>query len=142
MTQNLSKNTKLILAKASQVSAGTTITTDPIDTQGYEGVMFFGTVATVNAGNYAKVRQGQAADMSDGADLEGTKVVPGTNGNSFLIDVLRPRERYVDCQIVRGGANTVVGDVYALLYGPHKMPTSQGATIDAEAHQGNAEGTA
>ena len=140
---NLSKNSKLILAKAGQVTGTTTITTDPIDTTGFEGVMFFGTIATVNAGNFAKARQGAASDMSDGADLEGTKLVPGTNGNSFCIDILRPRERYVDVQVVRAGATAVLGDIYALLYGSvRKAPTSQGATIEAETHASPAEGTA
>jgi hypothetical protein len=142
MTQNLSQNTKLIMVKAGQVTGTGTLTTDTIDTLGYEGVMIFGSIATVNAGNYAKARQGAASDMSDGADLLGTKLVPGTNGNSFLLDLGRPTKRYVDAQIVRGGASTVTGDVYALLYGAHKAPTSQGATIEAELHVGEAEGTA
>lgn len=141
MTQNLSFNSKLIMVKAGQATGTSTLTTDPIDTQGFEGVMIFGTVATVNAGNYAKAREGAASNMSDGADLINTKIVPTVNGNTFLIDIQRPVKRYVDSQIVRG-VTTVTGDVYALLYGPHKMPTSQGATIDAEQHQGPAEGTA
>src|SRR6185436_18295785 len=99
---NLSKNSKLILVKAGQVTGTTTITTDTIDTQGYDGVMIFGSIATVDAGNYAKARQGSASNMSDGADLEGTKLVPGTDGNTFCIDIERPRERYVDVQVVRG----------------------------------------
>jgi hypothetical protein len=139
---NLSKNTKLILVKAAQTSAGTTITTDPVDTQGFYGVMFFGSLATANAGNYAKARQGAASNMSDGTDLANTKNVPGNNGDSFLIDLVRPTKRYVDCQIVRGGANTATGDIYALLYGPRKMPASQGTTVNAETHISPAEGTA
>ena len=140
---NLSKNSKLILVEAGAASAGTTLTSDTIDTQGYEGVMIFGSIATANAGNYAKARQGAASDMSDAADLEGTKVVPGDNGDSFCIDILRPRERYVDVQIVRGGANSITGDVYALLYGPvRKAPTAHGATIDVETFVSPAEGTA
>lgn len=138
---NLSKNSKLILVKAGQATGTTTITTDTIDTQGYQGVMIFGSISTVNAGNYAKARQGQASDMSDAADLEGTKVVPGTDGNSFLIDIQRPRERYVNVQVVRG-ATTVLGDIYALLYGARKAPTSQGATVDAETWASPPEGTA
>jgi hypothetical protein len=139
---NLIKNTKLILAKAGQATGTSTITTDPIDTQGFDGVMIFGSIATVNAGNYAKARQGQVSDMSDGADLTGTKIVPGTNGNSFCIDLYKPTERYVDVQVVRAGATTVLGDIYALLYEAHKKPTTQGATIEAELHVSEPEGTA
>jgi hypothetical protein len=138
---NQSKNTKLIKVKAGQATGTSTITTDTIDTQGFGGVMIFGSIATVNAGNYAKARQGADSGMSDVADLAGTKVVPGDDGDSFLIDIYRPAERYVDVQVVRT-ATTVLGDIYALLYEPRKAPTSQGATIDAELHVSPAEGTA
>lgn len=139
---NLSKNSKLIKVKDGQASGTTTLTTDTIDTQGFEGVAIFGSLATANAGNYAKARQGATSNMADAADLEGTKLVPGDNGDSFLLDIYRPKERYVDVQIIRTVA-TVTGDVYALLYdAPRKAPTSQGATIDAELHVSPAEGTA
>lgn len=139
---NLSKNSKLIKVKDSQATGTTTITTDPIDTEGFDGVMIFGKIATVNAGNFAKARQGAASNMSDGADLAGTKIVPGTDGDSFLIDIKRPTKRYVDVQVVRAGATTILGDIYALLYGPRKSPTSQGSTISAELNISPAEGTA
>lgn len=139
---NLSKQTKVVLALAGAATGTSTLTTSTIDTSGYEGVMFVGSLATANAGNFAKARQGQQSNMSDGADLVNTKVVPANNGDSFLIDINRPQERYVDLQIVRAGATTITGDVYAILYGPRKMPTSHGSTILAETHISPAEGTA
>ena len=130
---NATKNMKLIKVLAGAAAGTTTLTTATIDTQGFEGVMIFGSTATVNAGNFADARQGQAADMSDGAVLAGARVVPGDNGDSFCIDILRPEERYVDAQITRT-VSTATGDVYALLYGSvRKAPVSQGATIDAVA---------
>ena len=138
---NLSKNTKVVLALAGQATGTSTLTTNPIDMQGFEGVMFVGSLATANAGNFAKARQGQQSNMSDGADLANTKVVPVTNGDSFLIDIYKPQERYVDVQIVRG-VTTITGDVYAILYGPRKIPTAHGSTINAETHISPAEGTA
>lgn len=139
---NLTKNVKVVLAKAGQGSAGTAVTSDVIDMSGFEGVVFVGSIATVNAANFAKVQQGQQSDLTDAADLAGTKVVPGDDGDSFMIDVYRPKERYVRCYIDRGGANTATGDIYALLYGAKKPPVSHGATIDSEVHVSPAEGTA
>ena len=139
---NLSKNSKLIKVLDSQATGTTTLTTSTIDTSGFSGVMIFGKIASVNAGNYAKARQGAASNMSDGADLAGSKIVPGNDGDSFLIDIQRPTKRYVDAQIVRGGLTTITGDVYALLYGPRKSPTTQGSTISAELNISPAEGTA
>lgn len=137
---NLSKCTKLTLVKAAQGSAGTAINSDSVDMQGFDGVMFFGTIATANAGNFANAAQSQ--DDSSFADLLGTKVVPGTSGNSFLVDIFRPEERYLRLEVDRSGANTATGDIYALQYCAHKKPTTHGATIDAETHISPIEGAA
>lgn len=141
MSMNLSKVVKVVLAKATQTSAGTEVLSDAIDTLGFEGCMFVGSITTANAGNYAKVTQ---CDTSGGsyADLTGTKLVPGDNGDSFLIDINQPLERYLKLSIIRAGANTVTGDVYALLYGARTVPVSHGTTIDSELHISPAEGTA
>lgn len=140
---NLSKRTKLTKVKGRQTSAGTAINSDSVDMQGWEGVMFFGQIDTANAANFANAAQSSDDGSSDAfADLEGTKVVPGDNNDSFLIDVYRPTERYVRCEVDRGGANTAVGEIYALQYGPRSMPTTHGSTIDAETHVSPDEGTA
>jgi len=140
---NASKNFKLVLAKAGQGSAGTAINSDGINTEGYDGVMFFGTIATANAANFANLAQSSDDGSADEyTDLAGTKVVPGTNGYSFLIDVYKPTKKYVRCEIDRGGANTITGDIYALLYGAAKAPVTHGTTISAETHISPAEGTA
>jgi hypothetical protein len=138
---NLSKDCKLTKVLAAAASAGTALNTAEVDMLGFEGVMFFGRIATVNAANFANLAQ---SSVSGGTflDLAGTKVVPGDDADSFLIDVYKPSDRYVRCEIDRGGANTATGDVYALQYGASKRPVSHGATIDAETHVSPAEGTA
>lgn len=139
---NLIKNVKIVLAKAGQTSAGTDVESDVIDTLGFDGCAFVGSIATANAANYAKVQQDSAALMGGAADIEGTKLVTGDNGDSFLIDIYRPRERYLKLYIERGGANTATGDVYAILYRGTKCPVTHGSTIDSETHISPAEGTA
>ena len=140
---NLSKNVALIKVKALSASAGTAINSDSVDMQGWEGVMFFGRIATVDAVNFANAAQSSDDGSADAfADLAGTKVTPGDDADSFLIDVYRPLERYVRCEVDRGGANTIVGDIYAIQYGPKVKPTTHGSTIDAETHISPAEGTA
>jgi hypothetical protein len=140
---NINKNVKVAKVLAGASSAGTTLTSSAVDMQGFEGVMFVGSIATVNAANFAKVQQSSDDGSSDTyADLEGTKNVPGDDADSFLIDIYRPRERYLKLLIDRGGANTATGDVYAIQYGARKAPVSHGSTIDAETHASPAEGTA
>ena len=138
---NFSDEVKVSLVAAGQVSAGTAINSTAVDMAGFEGVVFVGSIATSNAANFANLAQG---DTSGGAfvDLAGTKVVPGDDGDSFLLDIFRPRDRFVRLEIDRGGANTATGDVYAFQYGPASAPVSHGSTIDAELHLSPAEGAA
>lgn len=138
---NLIKRVKVVLAKAGQTSAGTQVDSDAIDTLGFEGCRIIGSIATANAGNFAKVSQSSASG-SGFNDLEGTKNVPGDNGDSFDIDIFRPAKRYLKVHVVRAGANTATGDIYALLYNPRTVPVTNGATMDGELHITPAEGTA
>lgn len=127
---NLSKGVKITKVAAGATSAGTAIDSAAVDMTGFEGVIFVGSIATANAGNLALAAQATTSGGSY-ADLAGTSVAPGDNGDSFLIDVYRPRERFVRCEIDRSGANTVTGDVYAIQYTAASKPTTQGSTIDS-----------
>lgn len=54
--------------------------------------------------------------MSDAADLEGSLVGPlaDADGNKLLVlDVHRPRERYVNCVVNRATGNAVIDGVIA-----------------------------
>jgi hypothetical protein len=138
---NLSKDCKLTKVLAAAASAGTALNSAEVNMLGFEGVMFFGRIATADADNFANAAQ---SSVSGGTflDLEGTKVVTGDDADSFLIDVYKPIDQFVRCEIDRGGANTATGDIYALQYGASKRPVSHGTTIDAETHISPAEGTA
>lgn len=138
--QNLTKDVKITLVKAAQTSAGTAVNSDSVDMQNFEGVVFVGSIATANAGNSANAAQSSNDSSFD--DLAGTKVVTGDDGDSFMIDVYRPTDRYVRCELVRAGADTVTGDIYAIQYGARKKPVTHGATIDSEVHVSPEEGTA
>lgn len=127
---NLSKNVKVTKVAAAATSAGTAIDSTAVDMSGFEGVIFVGSIATANAGNTANAAQATTSGGSY-ADLAGSEVAPGDNGDSFLIDVYRPRERFVRCEIDRSGANSATGDIYAIQYGAASKPTVHGATIDA-----------
>lgn len=119
---NLFKNIKVTKVLAGAVSAGTELDGTAVDMSGYEGVVFFGTIATANAGNFLKAQEGLLSDGSDGADLSGSKVVAVANAQVVWNDVYKPQKRYVRPVIIRAGANTITGDVYALQYGGRLKP--------------------
>lgn len=134
------RDIKCTLVKDTQTSAGTAINSSSVDMTGFDGVVFVGKMTTANASNFANAAQ--SANDSSFADLEGTKVTPGDSGDSWWINVYKPTDRYVRCEVDRGGADTVTGEIYAFQYGAAKPPVTHGATIDAETHISPAEGTA
>ena len=141
MGHNLTKNCKVTRVKAESASAGTAVNTDSVDMSGYEGVVFIGCMVTAHASNF--VNLAQSSDDSTFDDLAGTKVTPGTSGNMFMVDLYKPSDRYVRLEVDRGGANTVVGEIVAIQYGPtRKAPVTHGTTVDSEVHVSPAEGTA
>lgn len=118
---NLSKQIKLRKVKAATATGTDAIEGDVVDMSGYDGVAFFTTIATANAGNYLKAQQGAAATLSDGVDLAAQKVVADGNGAVVLLDVYRPTKRYVRPVVIRGAAS-VVGEICAVQYKGRKMP--------------------
>lgn len=125
---NLSKRTKLTLVQAQATAATSTVETSSVDMEGWDGVIFFGKVATKATNNIATVEQSE--DDASFAALAVATVTPTVNGNSFLIDVFRPLERYLRVSVARG-TSTALGDIYALQYTARKMPPTQGSTIES-----------
>lgn len=135
------KGARLVLVASAATAATTAVNTAVVDTAGFLGVAFFGTIAVTNAGNTIKVQQGAVANLSDAADLLGTGTATTTNGDAVLVDVFRPRERFVRAVITRT-SSTATGDIYAVLYGPKTEPVVHGDTVDADYFVSPAEGAA
>lgn len=147
--QNLIKDVK-ISRLLNAVAVGTTTQTPaaPLDMSGYDGVLLICAFGTITDGTPGlKARQGQAANMSDAADLLGTLVSPALTDDNKLValDIYRPQERYVDCQVLRGGATgAVIDGVIAIQYRGRKSPITQDTAHVAvnESHVSPSEGTA
>ncbi|TFE30830.1 hypothetical protein [Cohnella luojiensis] len=118
---NLSNGIKITKVKAASVTGTTEVLSDVVDMAGYEGVLFFTTIASFNAGNFIKGRQGTNATVTDAADLKGSKVVATADGEVVWLDIYRPQERYVQLSAIRAGVTTVLGDIYALQYESRKQ---------------------
>lgn len=118
---NLSKNVKITKVKDGAVSATTEVVSDVVDMQGYDGVIFFATIATANAGNYLKAQQADVSAMTSAKDLAAKKIVAAANASVVWLDIYRPTKRYLTANIVRTAA-TVTGDIYAIQYSGVKLP--------------------
>ena len=147
MNRALTPQVKIIEVAVAAVSAGTEVLTSAVDMQGFESCAFlFTDIATSNAGNHCKVKQsgdsGGSPDTFD--DLAGSKVTPSADGMSVTIEIFKPQKRYLKGSIIRSGANTATGKVFAILSNSHGENIDNNVTdVHAtEVHVSPDEGTA
>ena len=132
---------------SNDVAAGTSVVnSDSVDTAGFDGVLFIISLGTVTTGPAADLVKAQQSSDDGAADAftdiagSGLGAVADTDDDKLLIlDVRRPRERYVRAVMDRTGGNVVIDSITAVLYGPTEGPpaagsdvSQQGATVGAE----------
>lgn len=125
------------------VAAGSSIdnNSDIIDMQGYEGVIFMvpitdsvatGVAALTIEQNTANSASGMAA-LSGAVATETSSENDDLNGTMLVVDVFRPRERYLQAVRTSSVANIAYGNCVAVLYGGRKFPISDHSTVAASA---------
>lgn len=146
----LTNTLKTVLCKTA-VAAGATDITDAtaIDTAGYEGVRFIFAFGAITAGAATSVAAASLDTSSPTAgtdDLLGSKItVADTDDDKLVIlDIRRPRLRYVRPFVKRATQNAVLNCIIAELYGHSGLyPIAKDATVTAqELHVSIAQGTA
>lgn len=149
MKANLIENTKI--TQAITVTGGAAGATDingaTLDMAGWGGVLMVVTFGAITASAVTGIRaqQGEASDLSDAADLEGSAQTVADNADekTFYIDIKEPKERYVRLVVDRATQNAVVADALYIQYDPRSAPTSaQGTNVSGEKFTTPAEGTA
>ena len=145
--RTLGKNTKLTRVMNAKAAGATAQDGTAVDMQNWEGVLFVALFGTLTATQVTSIKAQQSTAKASGfSDLEDTKVGPlaDDDGNKALVlDVKRPRERYVRLVVSRATANAGIDGVIAIQYGPRKAPATHDSTVaSSEAHTSPAEGTA
>ena len=138
---NLSSNVKITKVQDHTTAGTSAVNSDSVDMSGYEGVLFmtsFGTAAADNTLNGA-----QSADDVSFADLLGSMVTPDATTEDLWLDVHKPIDRYVRCEIVRGTSSTLES-IWAIQYHSRKALVDNNTigTIEGEVNSGGVEGTA
>lgn len=117
-----------------------------LDMQGFDGVLMIVKFAAIAAGatTTIKAQQGEASNLSDAADLEGTSqsVAADDDNEIYYIDIHQPQERYVRLVVGKDGANAVAESAVYLQYRGKYNPVTQPTGVTGEAHVAPAEGTA
>lgn len=142
--QNLSSAIKILNPLATTSAGTSTLTSDAIDTAGYEGILAIAKFGTAAAGNTLKAQQSSDDAASDAyTDLEGTSVGVGSSDEIVWLEIHQPRERYLKVLALRG-TSTTLDSLIVLGYGPRDLPVDNtvAGTIHGESHTSPAEGTA
>lgn len=116
---------KIIKCIAATAAGQTEINGAAVDLSGYEGVMFvahFG-VITVNGVQSLSADQGATSGTATDA-IAGSKVVVADDDDEkvAILDIYRPRDRWVRPVIARATADSIVNGCVAYLYGAKKEP--------------------
>ncbi|MEY2668124.1 MAG: hypothetical protein RJA59_762 [Pseudomonadota bacterium] len=106
-------------------------TSDILDMQGYDGVLFVAGLGTIieNGTLDVFVEQNTANSTSGMARLATTTAHTVTAANALLaksaivVDVYRPQERYVQCNITPASQNAVILGIVAIRYHGRTKPT-------------------
>lgn len=108
-----------------------------LDMAGYEGVLFIQPIDDSVATGVATltVEQNTADSDSGMAALAGAAatatcaVNDDLNGKVLVVDVYRPRERYVQAVRTSATAGIAFGQLIAIRYGARKLPVADDATV-------------
>ena len=119
-----------------------------MDMLGYEGIVAIVKCASVHNSATYSIKMQEDSDSAGGtmADLEGTGItIAGTDDDQlFMIEVYRPRERYVRLYVDKDASNACAESAIYVLYGPKELPVSNNVddAVTSEIHASPAEGAA
>lgn len=117
-----------------------------VDMTGWDGVMFIVSFGAITASAVTSCHMAQGDTLSGSyADLTGTSIsVADDDDNQIVIlNLEKPIDRFVRCEISRGTADAVIDGVVALQYKGNRPSTHDATTVvGTETHVSPAEGTA
>ena len=144
--ENLSSVAKVTRVNNAAAAGTTDVESSSVDMTGYDAVQFVVAFGAITATAVTNVHLETSSDDSTFNDLEGTAITVADDDDNQLVvlDLTRPRERYIRCVVDRGTANAVVDGIVALQYQAKAAPVTHDSTtvVDAEHHLSPAEGTA
>jgi hypothetical protein len=143
MARNAFNTHKFVKIKDHSAASTAAVTSDIIDTAGFQGVVFITSFGTADATNTIKVQQNTANQTTGMADLLGTSIASGSSDEDIVIELHKPLERYVQVVAARGASSTLES-IWAVLYGGDATIASSvvSGTAAGELHVSPAEGTA
>lgn len=139
MHLNLLNDIKIIPVEPAAAAGQTTLTTDVVDTQGFDSVAFVVYLGDVTDTSVltltAKTNTANSTSSPTPTTLSQTVTftADATSADSklLILDLHKPRDRYVFATLARGTANAVVNGILAVLYNAHQCPVTQSTDVIA-----------
>ena len=132
---SLLKECKIVNVENSVAAGQATTVGEIVDTAGFQGACFLYKLGTVvdGAAVTLKIYQGSDATVSDVAELSGASAAIATTASDsekvLMIDVIKPRERYLRPTIVTATQDVEIDWAVCILYNPKVKPVSQTAAL-------------
>lgn len=139
MNPSLLNDVKITRVAIAAVAAQTDVDGDILDMSGFEGVVFIAKLGDVTDTSALELlaQQNTVNSGSGMASIAGSAAFTAGASSAddmlLVLDVYRPRERYVRPKLKRGTANAVVSGIIAIQYGARKKSQSQAASVIASA---------
>ncbi len=130
MGVNLSTEIAATGVQAPLASGGTDVASTYVDMQAFDGVLFTGYLGTAGSTDVAVLKAvGSTSTASTGTAITGATMTStaGESDKLMILDIYRPRERFVKTKITRSAA-VEYGGTIAQQYGPAVKPTVHLAT--------------
>ncbi len=137
MIHSLLTDCKIVSIEDSVVAGKATTVGEIVDIKGFESACFIYKLGAVTNGAAVtlKIYQGDKANLSDAAELEGASAVIAVAASDseqvLAVDVVKPRKRYLRPTIVTATQNAEIDSAICILYNPGVKPVVQPATVDA-----------
>lgn len=125
MGRNLSRDLAFDMVQAPLASGGTDVASRFVDMQAFDGVVFTGYLGTAGSTDVATLKAvGSTSTGSTGTAITGATMTStaGESDKMMVLDIFRPRQRYVKTKITRSAA-VEYGGTGAYQYAPFVKPT-------------------
>jgi hypothetical protein len=133
----LLRDAKIIPVEPAAVAGTTALTTDVVDMQGFDSVAFIAQLGDVTDTSVLTLT-GFTNDTNDtNSPTQLADAVTFTAGASnadnklLVLELHKPRERYVYATLARATANAVVNGILAVLFNSNSRPVIQDASVIA-----------
>ena len=133
---NFIDNIKISRIEDGAVAGVTTLTSDVVDMQNFDGLVFLAALGDV-LDTGVNVLQAQHSDVGDGSGMNdiAASVVSFTAGASdadnklMLLEIARPTKRFLRVTLTRTVANTVLDGIFAFQSNPAEAPVTQHSSV-------------